>query len=291
MRPKSFEYYRASTVDEAVSLLEEHAPDAKILAGGQSLLPLMKLRLAAPAVVLDITPISELDYVSNENGTINVGALTTHDALEHNATVRTCCPVLAETASHIADLQVRNRGTIGGNCCHAAPETDYPPLMLALEAEFEVQGPNGARVVPAGDFFLGPLTTALAPEELLTAIRFPIISGDVGGAQIKLARRHDDYSVVSVVALVRLDETGNTDDVRIALGHAAPTPVRAPSVEAVLRGQQVTDDLIQQAVSRVGNDIDPASDLHASSDYRKKVTPVLVERTLRLAYHRAKPRG
>lgn len=289
MRPKAFDYFSPSTLEEAVSLLGEHASDARILAGGQSLLPIMKLRLAAPAILIDITRVSELDYVrGNGNGTIAIGALATHDTLEHEAMLRMRCPVVAETASHIADLQVRNRGTMGGNCCHAAPESDYPPLLLALDADFEVRGSSGARVVPASDFFTGLFSTALAAEELLTEIRFPAISGRVGGAHLKLARRYNDYGIVSVVALVKLDADRNAEDVRVAVGHAAPTPVRARSVEAALRGQHLTNELIRQAASEVTADIDPSPDLHASSNYRKKVAAVLVERAVNLAQERAK---
>lgn len=289
MRPKAFDYFSPSAVDEAMSLLDTYAPDARVLAGGQSLLPLMKLRLAAPTTLIDIGHLSELDYVNGDgNGTIAIGALATHDTIEHHETILKRCPVVAETASHIADLQVRNRGTMGGNCCHAAPEVDYPPLLLALDAEFEVRSAGGTRVVAASDFFVGPFATSLAPNEMLTEIRIPAPSGRTGGAHIKLSRRHNDYGLVSVVAWVRLDEAENAADVRIALGHVAPTPVRARTAEAALRGQALTDELIQHAASQIASEIDPPSDIHASSSYRQKVSVVLVERAVRSAYNRAR---
>jgi CO/xanthine dehydrogenase FAD-binding subunit len=289
MRPKTFELFRPTTVDEAVVILATHAPDVRVLAGGQSLMPMMKLRLAAPERLVDLMKVTDLQGITREgDGTVVIGSMTTHDAVANSDLLLDYMPVLVEAATHIGDMQVRNRGTMGGSCCQFLSESDYPPVLTMLEAEFEVRGASGTRRVPAVDFFDSALVTAVKDGELLTAIRIPGLAPHTGGAHDKVSRRFNDFGLISGSALVTLDDSGRAIDVRIALGNAAPRPARVPSVEAALSGQVITDELVAAAVTRIGDDINPATDNHATADYRRKIAPSLVGRLVRTAILRAK---
>jgi aerobic carbon-monoxide dehydrogenase medium subunit len=289
MRPSTFELFRPATLNEAVALLNTHAPDVRVLAGGQSLMPMMKLRLAAPERLVDLMKVDELQGITREaDGTVVIGAMTTHDALANSDLLAEHVPVLTETATHIADMQVRNRGTIGGACCQFLPESDYPPVLTILGAEFEIRAASGTRRVAATDFFESALVTAVGDGELLTSIRVPALPPRTGGAHDKVTRRFNDFGLVSGTALVTLDDGDRATDVRIALGNTGPRPARAASVEAALVGQVLTDEAIASAAAAVTADVDPADDNHASADYRRKIAPVLVERLVRSANRRAK---
>jgi carbon-monoxide dehydrogenase medium subunit len=266
--PAPFEYRRASSLDDALSLLADGGEDAKLLAGGHSLLPLMKLRLAAPSLLVDIGRLRELSYVREEGGEIAIGALTRHRDVETSETLRTHLPLLAHVAGQVGDPQVRHRGTIGGSIAHGDPASDLPAACLALGATFGVVGPSGPRQVPAGEFFTGFLETALAPGEVLTEIRVPKATG-AGWSFQKFNRRAQDWAIVGVAAL-RGERTG------VALVNMGSVPVRATAVESALAGG--ADEA--EAAAHAADGLEPPADLNASAEYRAHLARVLVRRAL-----------
>lgn len=276
MIPAPFDYQRASTVDEAVGLLGEHGDDAKLLAGGHSLLPLMKLRLAQPAVLVDIGRIGELSYVEHDggDGIVRIGALTRHHDLAASPLVAEQVPLLAAVAAQIGDPQVRHRGTIGGSVAHGDPASDLPAALLALRATLVVRGPGGERQVAADDFFTGFLETALAPDEVLTEIRVPAVPGG-GWAFEKFNRRAQDWAIVGVAAVLA-DGAGGPG---VGLVHMGSLPLRAAGVEEALRSGSPAAD----AAGRADEGTDPPSDLNASAEYRRHLSRVLTRRALEAA--------
>lgn len=288
MHPANFEYHRASSLADAIGLLQEHGAEAKLIAGGHSLLPVMKLRLAEPAHLIDITRIEGLSGIRDGGDLVEIGALTTHHAIARSQTIRTFLPVLAETANLVGDQQVRNRGTIGGALAHADAAADYPAAILTLEAELVARGPAGERTIPAGDFFLDFLTTALSPEEILTEVRIRKLPARTGTSYQKLANQASGYAVVGVAAVVTLDEAGAFAEVRIGITGAAAAASRATAAENALRGQPATDEAIKTASTLAGDGLDPLSDLSGSGDYRLNVTRGLTRRALVAAVERAR---
>jgi aerobic carbon-monoxide dehydrogenase medium subunit len=271
MIPAAFEYVRAGSAEEAVAALGERGEDAKLLAGGMSLLPLMKLRLATPAVLVDVGRLGELSYVRDGGDHIAIGALTRHRDLETNDLLAQQCGVLQSVASEVGDNQVRHRGTIGGSVAHGDPASDLPAALLALDGTFVVRGPGGERTIPAGEFFQGFLETALAPDELLTEIRVPKMPG-AGFSYQKFQRRAQDWAIVGALAI-------RNGDARVALVNMGDTPLRAAAVERELAaGASVGDAALQAA-----DGTDPPSDLNASSEYREHLARVLVRRALEAA--------
>ncbi len=268
-------------------MLQRYGEDAKVLAGGQSLLPMLKLRLASPKHIVDINRISQLDDIRFDDGDLVIGALTTHNAIETSALVREHCPLLSEIAPRIADPLVRNRGTIGGSLCHADPAADFPLAAIALKAELFAQGPDGTRAIGADDFFVGFLTTALQPYEILTTIRFPRLRPRSGAAHMKLSRRTNGLATVGVAAMVALDEAGNCADIGIGMAGMALSPIRAKVVEQALRGKRIDDSAISRAAALAIEGTDPPSDVHGSANYRLAVAPTITARVLRLACERA----
>ncbi len=268
MIPASFDYRRAGSAEEAVSLLGEYGDDAKLLAGGHSLLPLMKLRLASPAVLIDIGRLRELSYIRDGGDHIAIGALTRHRDLEISDVLGQHVPLLARAASQVGDPQVRHRGTIGGSISHGDPASDLPAVALALGATFGVLGPGGERTVPATEFFQGFLETALAPDEVLTEIRVPKVGG-AGWSFQKFNRRAQDWAIVGVAA-VRNGTTG------VALVNMGSTPLRATAVEEALAGGASAAD----AAARAAEGLDPPADLNASPEFRAHLARVLVRRAL-----------
>ena len=268
MIPAPFDYRRADSLDEALAALGEHGDDAKALAGGHSLLPLMKLRLATPAVLVDIGRLADLSYVRADGDRIRIGALTRHRDLETSEVLARHAPILAHVAGQIGDPQVRHRGTIGGSLAHGDPASDLPAVCLALGATFTVTGRSATRQVAAADFFQGFLETALGPDELLTEISVPDVAG-AGWSFQKFNRRAQDWAIVGVAA-VRNGTTG------VGLINMGPTPLRAAAVEAALAGGASAEEAAEHAA----DDLDPPADLNASAEYRRHLAQVLVRRAL-----------
>jgi carbon-monoxide dehydrogenase medium subunit len=282
--PTAFELHRPETVDEAIRLLGEDA-DAKVIAGGHSLLPAMKLRLTAPTALVDLGRIAGLDGIEREGDRLTIGALATHAAVAASETVRSACPVLAETAALIGDRQVRNRGTIGGSLAHADPGADYPTVVTALEATIVVVGPEGEREVPAGGFFSGVFETALRPGELVTTVLVPATPSGTGAAYLKHPHPATGYAVVGAAAVVAL-EGGTYSRARLVIGGASGTPVAVP-VDG-LAGQAISAAAIAAATAGVGEAFgDALSDTYASAEYRRHLAGVLARRALTTAAARA----
>ena len=282
-----FDYHRASSVAEAGQLLAKY-PEAKLLAGGHSLIPLLKLRLATPATVIDIGRLADLKGITVSNGVLKIGALTTHTQLAASADVQAHAAALAEAAAQIGDPAVRNRGTVGGNVAHADPASDLPTVLCALGARFGVIGPSGSHTIDAAEFFQGLMTTALGEQDLLTSVELPIAQSGQGSAYAKFPHPASRYAVVGVAALVSA-RGGRCAAATITVGGLVPVPVRASSVEQALTGQPLSADMMATAARAVGNDLgdDLLGDIFASADYRKAVTHVYVQRAVAAASDRA----
>ena len=288
MKPAPFEYYRPQSVDEALSLLAEHAGDAKPLAGGQSLIPAMNFRMATPAVLVDLNALSELAYIKDGPDGLRVGGMTRQRAVERSAAVAEEAPLVTETMPFIAHPAIRNRGTIGGSLAHADPAAELPAVMLALNAQFGLRNSTGSRSVGADDFFVGLFTTAVEPGELLTEIVIPKTPARTGYAFQEISRRHGDFALVGVAASVTLDAQGRCAAARIALLSVGDRPLLAQHAAGVLVGQMPSADAIKAAaVEAASKDIDPSSDIHASAKYRRHLAVVLTRRTLTVAFSRA----
>ena len=282
-----FDYYRAGSVAEASDLLKKH-PGAKLLAGGHSLIPLLKLRLAAPPALIDIGRIADLRGVTVNGSTIRIGALTTHADLAASKVLQEKCPVLADAAQQVGDPAVRNRGTIGGNVAHADPASDLPAVLTALGATFTIAGAAGTKTIGASDFFQGLMATAIGEHDLLTTIEVPAKTAGQGMAYVKFTHPASRYAVIGVAAIVTV--TGGTcAAASVALGGLVPRPTRASRVEQALKGQALTADTIARAAALVSQDLgnDILGDFYASAEYRKAVAPVWVKRALAAAAARA----
>jgi carbon-monoxide dehydrogenase medium subunit len=287
VNPSSFVYHRAADLHEAIALLQEHGDGAKLLAGGHSLLPIMKLRLAEPERLIDIGRLTELQGLRRTNDALSIGALTTHAQVASDAAIRGTAPILAEAASRIGDQQVRNRGTIGGALAHADAAADYPAPVLALEASIIAFGPRGERRIPAREFFVDFLTTALEPNEVLTAVEIPDGAANYGWSYQKLANPASGYAIVGVAALVALDAAGAITDVRIGVTGAAAVPWRAEATEAALQGKQLGEETVASAAAQADEGIETLDDLHGSAEYRRRVTRGLTQRAIMEAVSRA----
>jgi carbon-monoxide dehydrogenase medium subunit len=281
----SFDYCVPATVDEALDLLARHREEAKVLAGGQSLVPLLNYRLARPRVVVDINRLP-LDGISVRDGHLRLGALTRHATLEESPELARLCPVLGDAARLIGNVRVRTLGTLGGSLAHADPAAELPMVMVALDAALTLQGPRGRRTVGAREFFKGYLTTALEAGELLTEVDVPVMRG-AGHAIEEFARRAGDFAVVAVTAVVSLDGGGRIDDARLAFAGVAPTPVRARSAEDRLRGHEPTPERLTVAATAARDALAPESDAFVSAAYRKHLAGVLARRALVRAVERA----
>jgi aerobic carbon-monoxide dehydrogenase medium subunit len=288
MYAPSFEYFRARSVADAHQLLSAH-PGAKLLAGGHSLLPLLKLRLAAPAALVDIGRIPELRGISRQGDWIRVGALTTHAELAVSADLRNAAPALADAAAMVGDPAVRNRGTIGGNIAHADPASDLPTVLVALDARIVAAGPGGERTIPADQFFTGIMTTALSEDEILVAVHVRASGGGQGSAYEKFSHPASRYAVLGVAAWVSV-ANGTCSSARIALGGLLPNARRAGSVERAVNGKALTDEVIAAAAGQVATDLgnDVLGDIYASAEYRAAMAPVFTKRALTSAAERAR---
>jgi carbon-monoxide dehydrogenase medium subunit len=276
------EYEAPTTVAEAVDLLAEHGDEASVLAGGQSLIPLLALRLARPAVLIDINGVDELAGVSATDGQVAIGAMTREYVAEESVTVADAVPLLAAALPLIGHEAIRSRGTIGGSLAHADPAAELPAVARALNAEFVVRGPSGERVIPAAQWFEGYLTTSRRPDELLVEVRFPTARKDTGVSFTEVARRHGDFAIVGLAASLVLSG-GVISDARLAFAGVSEVPVRATAAEELLAGERPSAELFDEAARRATEDLDPPADLHGSSDYRKTVAAAVVRRGLRAA--------
>jgi carbon-monoxide dehydrogenase medium subunit len=270
-----FDYESPESLEEAIRMLHENGEDAKLLAGGHSLVPLMKLRLAAPSVLIDLRKIPGLHGIQSENGNWRIGPMTRHADLQDAEELG----VIARAAGQIADQQVRNRGTIGGSLAHGDPASDLPAVLLATEGEVSARGPGGERTIAAADLFEDYLTTALAQDEAITSVRIPMLEG-YGHGYRKFTRRAEDWAMVGVCVLVKKGADGNCEDVRVGLTHMSSTPVRASATEAALRGGPLDADAIGVAAEQAAEGTDPPGDLNATPEYKRHLARVLTRRAL-----------
>ena len=287
MIPPAFEYLRPQTIPEAISLLQQHGEDAKILSGGQSLIPMMKLRLARPAFLVDINRIAGLAYIKEEGGFLKIGALTREADLEASPLIQSKYPIILDTAHVIADPQVRNMATVAGNLAHGDPANDHPATMLALGAQIVAMGAKGERVVAIEEFFLSVFTTALQPGEILTEIRIPAPPAHSGGAYFKLERKVGDFATAAVAAQVTLDGKGLCQKAGIGLTNVGPAPIKARKAEDFLRGKRLDAANIAQAAQLAAEDAQPSADLRGPAEYKKGLVKELARRALTRAAERA----
>ena len=279
MIPPSFEYHAPTSVNDAVALLNQYGDEAKLLAGGHSLLPMMKLRFAEPEHLIDINNIESLKGIREEGGNIVIGAMTSENALIDSQLLQQKCPLLPQAAWLIADPQVRNRGTIGGDIAHGDPGNDHPALMMVLDATFTLVGSNGSRDVLANDFFLGTYYTVLEADEILTEITIPVAAANTGSSYHKLKRKTGDFATAAAAAVIQL--SGNTcQKARIALTNLGPTAIRASDAEAVLVGQVITAELIEQAAQKAMEACDPAEDLRGDIEYKTHMGGEMTRRAI-----------
>jgi aerobic carbon-monoxide dehydrogenase medium subunit len=285
MTPKKFDYYSPSSINEAIEILHGNE-DAKVLAGGQSLLALMKLRLAAPSALVDISKLNDLSYIREDKEYLGIGALTTHDTVEHNQAIMKRFTLLNDAASKIGDQQIRNVGTIGGSSCHADPAADMPTALTAAHASFVIRSGRGERVVPATEFFTGLFETAVGHDEVLSEIRLHYFPPRSASAYIKHSRREGDFAIVGTGVVLTMGDGNVCKDIRIALGAVGPKPLRATSAENYLKGKTLDDKNIADAAEHANEGADPPSDLHGSRDYRMEMIKVFTRRTIKLAMSR-----
>lgn len=278
--PASFDYHTASTVPEAIELLQRYGDDAKLLAGGHSLLPMMKLRLAQPEHIIDIGTIPGLAYVRQEQDAIAIGALTTYTTIVQSDVLRQQYPLLVEGCEEVGDRQVRNRGTIGGSIAHADPAGDLPGILLALKATIVMQGPEGIRSQAIDDFLQDAFTTQLEPDEIITEIRLPVLPQRTGTAYLKLANRASHYAITGCAAVITVDEQNICTDASIAITGAGAQTTRARQAEVEVKGKQLDAGRIQAAAELAPEDLEVIADIHGSAEYRRAMTKVIVRRTL-----------
>jgi carbon-monoxide dehydrogenase medium subunit len=286
MIPGSFDYHAPATVEEAVALLGRH-PGAKLLAGGHSLIPAMRFRLAQPETLIDLNRIPGLGYVREEDGRLAIGALTREVSIEDSPLVRKRYPLLADTSAVVADPLVRNRGTLGGNLAHADPANDHPAAMLAYGASIVAQGPNGKRTIAIDDFFTGFFESALEDDEVLVEIRVPSPAKGAGGAYLKVERKVGDYAISAVAVQLVMD--GKTcKSARIGLTNVSPVPMRAAGAEKAVAGKELTEAVLEAAGKAAAAECDPSADLRGSVEYKRDLTRVVTKRALRKAAERAR---
>jgi CO/xanthine dehydrogenase FAD-binding subunit len=288
MKPAQFEYDDPQTEEEALDLLARHGDECKLIAGGQSLVPLMNFRLARPARLIDINRIDSLSYIKREDGRLVIGAMARHAHLEHSEEVAKGWPLLTEAIGWVGHAQIRNRGTIGGSVAHADPAAELPAAFAALDASFKVRSKRGSRSLGWGEFFVSEFTTALAPDELVTAVEVPALGPGTGTAFVEYARRHGDFALGGAAVTVTLSPDGRCDGATIALLSAGPAPVRAEAAEQQLRGALLDDAAIRAASAVAVRGLRPTTDLHGSTEYRIGLLRTMTERALAKAAQRAR---
>lgn len=285
MKPCAFEYFSPQSVAEAIELLERYGDEAKILAGGQSLVPMMNFRLARPEILVDINGIKELEYIRTENDELVIGALTRERDIEKSPLVVERWPILSKAISYIGHGAIRNRGTIGGSLVHADPSAEIPTALCALNGKVKVLGPSGEKELAPEEFFLTYLTTSLEPSDLLVEVRIPALPQKAGWSFVELSRRSGDFAIVAVGILLFTEKAGVCTEARISMGGVAPTPVRAAEAEAMLAGQKISEKLITQAAQQAAEETDTESDYHASAEYRADMARVFVKKGLQEAWN------
>jgi carbon-monoxide dehydrogenase medium subunit len=290
MIAQNFEYVVPSSLGEAVNLLQKHGGRAKILAGGHSLIPMMKLRLAAPEFLIDIGRITELSYVKEDSDKIRIGALTNHYSIETSDIIRRRLSALADAAGLIGDVQVRNKGTIGGSLAHADPAADYPASILAFDATVVTLGSQGERQIPASKFFLDMMTTALEENEVVREIQIPVRSGRIGSAYLKMAQKASGFAICGVAAVVGIEDSGALANVAIGITGVASRAFRAPKTEAALNGKMPTPDVLKNACETASDGVIGLDDLNASADYRLDLARIFARRAVEAAIEQAKSR-
>ena len=291
MFPANFKYVRPKTLAEAVRFLNDHPEESKILAGGQSLIPMLKLRLAMLEYLVDIGRLAELKRIEESGDSLRIGSLVRHADIESSALIARACPLLAETASEIGDVQVRNRGTIGGSLAHGDPAADFTAAILALEAKLSVTGPGGQRTIAARDFFTDLMTTALQPNEILTSIEVPKLPPRTGFAYVKMHQQASGFAIVGVASIVTLDGAGKVSQARIGVTGVTPVPYRAVRAEESLLGKTPDASTIAEASAHAAENPradDALADIHASANYRREMAKVYAQRSLEKAVERAR---
>ncbi|MEW5958040.1 MAG: xanthine dehydrogenase family protein subunit M [Chloroflexota bacterium] len=294
MKPAPFKYYSPATVNEAQALLAEHGYDAKVLAGGQSLIPTMNFRLAQPAVLVDLNRVSELFYIKpdSKNGGVLVGAMARESQVEHSGLVAERAPLVTETMPHIAHEQIRHRGTFGGCIAHADPAAELPAVAVALKARMKIRNQAGERWVPAEEFFISLFTTVLMPDDLLVEVAIPPRSPRTGWSFMEIARRHGDYALMGVAATVTLTKNKACEEARLVYVNGGDHPFNAQAAAGLLQGQPLTSEVIEAAADAAATkDVDPPQDIHASAEYRRHLVRVLTRRALAQAAERAVGQG
>lgn len=293
MKPAPFEYFVPTTVDDTLSLLAEHGYDAKVLAGGQSLIPMMNFRLAQPSIIVDINRVNELFYINaDDDGGLRIGAMARHNQVERSSLVASRAALISEAMPHIATVQVRSRGTFGGSLAHADPSAELAAVSVALEGRFLLRSQQRERWVPASEFFVGLFTSVLEPDELLIEAKFPALPERTGCALVEVARRPHDFALVGVAAVVTLDHANLCQRARLVFLSVGDGPVEAHQAVEMLRSKAMTPELIRAAAETAArHDIDPGSDIHASAEYRRHLAGVLSRRALEKAYRRARGEG
>ncbi len=287
MIPEPFEYHVPKTLEEAAQMIAQFGDEGKLLAGGHSLVPLMKLRLASPKHLVDIARLDGLRYINEKDGNVEIGALTTHFRIESSSLLKERCPLLPQTSKEIGDVQVRNRGTIGGSLAHADPAADWPATALALEAELKAVSTSGERWIPASKFFIDLMTTSLNPGEILTAVRFPVLTARTGDAYVKHHHPASGFAVAGVAARVILDERGAIESAKVGITGVGTIAYRASAVENAIRGKSPSARNIEEAASHAAEGIEANGDLYASAEYRAHLATIYTERALALAAERA----
>jgi aerobic carbon-monoxide dehydrogenase medium subunit len=290
MYPAAFEYLSPSGVSEAIALLQQHGEDAKLLAGGQSLVPMMKLRIARPKYLIDIHRISDLNYICEEMGQIRCGAMIRHAQIEESELIRSKIPMLCEAASAIGDAQVRNRGTLGGGLVEADPSGDYGAVVLALNAQMKCISPRGERVIPASDFFTFAYTTALESDEILIEIIFPLPDSSSAGVYLKLERVAGDFAIASAAVQMALDRNGVCNTIGVGVTGGGTVPQKALAVESLLQGKKITSELIDETGRLIQEAAEPIEDMRGSTEYKKKALGAILRRALRTSLQRAEAR-
>jgi carbon-monoxide dehydrogenase medium subunit len=290
MKPAPFEYFTPATVDEALARLSENGYEAKVLAGGQSLIPMMNFRLAQPSIIVDINKVTELFYIRpSENGGLSIGAMTRHSQVEHHPLIAERAPLIYETMPHIATVQVRNRGTFGGSLAHADPSAELAAVSVALEGSFLLRNLQRERWIPAEEFFFGLFASVLEPDELLVEARFPQLPARTGCAMVELSRRPHDFALVGVAVVLTLDNDDRCQRARLVFLSVGEGPVIAHQAGEMLKNQNLTRESMRSAAETAAQiDIDPGSDIHASAEYRRHLAGILAFRALEKAFDRAR---